>query len=1075
MSARVTAIAIGGVLVALLACAPHAVAQRLPLRVYSSADGLAGDQINAVLPDSRGFLWIGTSTGLSRFDGREFRRYSTAEGLPHPYVNTLLEDRDGALWIGTRGGLARIDPHAQAITRVSLGDGVAAPNVFHLLRTRDGHIWTTAGDALYVFADDQHRGPPRRIPLTLPTTPPPTGDTNWTIEALAEGRDGDLWIGTEWGLIRRLANGRLVPIRVRPTTADDRVYHVAVDRDGRVWLTHWGLAHRPGIHFGIYVFVPAPASTLATGPASGPEPAVVDPASGAVTTLHARARDVTHSTTLTPPTRVGDAIYITAGGLIGDGRPHQVVFAADGSIAMPTEEGLDRVDARGRVTRYDARNGLGMPLMRLAMDAHGDMWIGTRGLGLIRFDLDGIVSYAAHEGFTTGEVTAILEDGTGTPCLFGQDADGVSWFGTFESRDGIDRLVRFLPRGTERLTYWSWGTHQLFLRDHTGEWWVPSGEGLFRYPASASCRSMAATPPKAVYRRAQGLPKDEIFRLFEDSRGDLWMSSGTAAVRWVRASGALETVFDRTNAPASFAEDRAGNIWVGLFRGGLVRWRRTGSPKGEGPAGEGRAGDVQIFDTAAGVPAGYIHTVFVDSQGRLWIGGESGGLACIEDPTAASPRVSRPRRMLDEGLNDLVVYNVIEDRQQRLLVATARGLLRFDPTLTHVRRFTVADGLASHTVRTAYVDRQGRVWLGMHRGLSRLMPQPEPTPAAPPIFIDSLRIGGIPQRLSQLGEAMVGELRVDSDSRRLEIGYGSPSLAPGDPPRYQVRLQGADPEWGPATANRTALYLNLAAGSYRFEARAVDGDGRVSTRAAVVAFVILPPFWQRAWFQALVALALGAIAYVAYRSRVARLLALERVRSRLATDLHDDLGARLSRISILSEVAARRVASDTRSAERLLDEVGETARSLIEATADLTWSVDPHKDDLASLVTRIRRFAADLLDARDIDWTFDAPVHGADIRLSPEHRRHILLVFQEAITNVVRHARAHRVALRLGVDGTRLDASIVDDGTGFDSRHNGHGRGLGNMAARARALGGEVTVASTPGEGTRVHLTASIR
>jgi len=1034
-------------LLVLFASVSDAVAQRLPLRTYSSADGLAGDLITALLPDSRGFLWIGTGTGLSRFDGREFRNYSSADGLPHPSVNALIEDRDGVVWVGTRGGLVRIEPQGHQMTPVPLGDQ-PSPSVYCLLQTRDGRVWVAARQELYVFADERHVGRPERVPIALPTQPPASLARQWVIEALAEGRDGDVWIGTSWGLLRRLRDGRMVPMRIRPTMRDDRIYHLAVDREGRVWITHWGIAHRPGVNFGVYVL--APESPDKTSAVAGPP-------------LHERARHISEADRLTlpSPAHPGDAIYVTAGGPLGDARVQGVSPSDDGTVWIVTENGVVRVDSEsGRSTRYDERNGLGIPIMRIARDARGNVWLGGRGVGLVRFELGGFVTYAGQEGVTSGEVASMLEDGTGTLCLSGADANGQHWFGTFDH----DRLARFMPRGTEQVQYWGWGWHQWFLHDHAGEWWVPTGEGLFRYPASPSCTSIARTPPKAIYRRAQGLPDDEIFRLFEDSRGDLWISAGTSTVRWVRSTGAFEIVSPRVGQATAFAEDRAGNIWIGFYRGGIARWH---------------AGELRMIEVRDGLPDGLIQTLHIDAHGRLWIGADPGGLARIDDPTAAAPGIILPPR--EEGLTDNGVHQIIEDRQQRLYVATGRGILRFDPTLTHARRFSMADGLASHTVRTAFADSEGRLWFGTHRGLSRLTPREDAARTPPPIFIDSLRVGGVPQYLSQLGAATVGELSVEPESRRLEIGYGSPSLAPGETPRYQVRLQGVDPDWGPATTNRTALYLNLAPGSYRFEARAVDAYGLVSKVPASVAFTILPPIWQRRWFQAAVVLMLVAAGYMAYQSRVRHLLALERMRSRIATDLHDDLGARLSRISILSEVAARRVSSDSASAEHLLGEVGETARSLIEAAADITWSVDPRQDDLASLTARIRRFAADMLEARDIGWTFDAPLDGASLKLSPEHRRHVLLVFQEAINNVVRHAQARRVSLRLAVNGGhRLEAQIEDDGRGFtlehESRGNGNGGyGLSNMATRARELGGELIVTSEVGRGTRVNLTVPLR
>jgi ligand-binding sensor domain-containing protein len=173
-------------------------AQRLPLRAYSSADGLAGDEVTALLTDSRGFLWIGTTTGLSRFDGREFRHYGPAEGLPHPSVLALLEDREGVLWIGTRGGLVLVEPNGTKLSPVVLPN--ATSDIRRLLQTRDGRVWVAVRHELFVFADERRRDPPERISIDPPIPPPSplssSRDQAWEIEALAEGQQGDVWIGT---------------------------------------------------------------------------------------------------------------------------------------------------------------------------------------------------------------------------------------------------------------------------------------------------------------------------------------------------------------------------------------------------------------------------------------------------------------------------------------------------------------------------------------------------------------------------------------------------------------------------------------------------------------------------------------------------------------------------------------------------------------------------------------------------------------------------------------------------------------------------------------------------------------
>lgn len=234
-----------------------------------------------------------------------------------------------------------------------------------------------------------------------------------------------------------------------------------------------------------------------------------------------------------------------------------------------------------------------------------------------------------------------------------------------------------------------------------------------------------------------------------------------------------------------------------------------------------------------------------------------------------------------------------------------------------------------------------------------------------------------------------------------------------------------------------------------------------------------------AWFLAVVAAILAAGAFVAARVRADRVLALERVRARIAADLHDDIGSSLSRISILSEVARRKVPAG--EADALLAEIAETARSLVGSMSDAVWSIDPRQDDLRNVVARIRTFATDVLDGKGITWTFDAPTEpGA--RLAPETRRELFLVFKEAVTNVARHSGARSAAIRLDLLGGSVTLEVADDGRGFDSgpardldSSLRRGRGLLNMKVRAKRMGGSLSVESKPGRGTRLVLVLPVK
>jgi signal transduction histidine kinase len=215
--------------------------------------------------------------------------------------------------------------------------------------------------------------------------------------------------------------------------------------------------------------------------------------------------------------------------------------------------------------------------------------------------------------------------------------------------------------------------------------------------------------------------------------------------------------------------------------------------------------------------------------------------------------------------------------------------------------------------------------------------------------------------------------------------------------------------------------------------------------------------------------------------RMARVLAVERVRTRIATDLHDDLGASLSRIAIMGEVVRREVGGSHGEAGRLGGEIAASARSLLDAAGDIVWSIDPTRDELGDLAARVRAIGADLLEARGVAWSVDVENGAGQVKLDPECRRHVLLIVKEALHNVLRHAEATRAGVSLRRQGRSLVVEVRDDGRGFapdapapDVEPRG-GRGLPNLRARARALGGRLDVVSAPSQGTLVRLDLPLR
>jgi signal transduction histidine kinase len=257
--------------------------------------------------------------------------------------------------------------------------------------------------------------------------------------------------------------------------------------------------------------------------------------------------------------------------------------------------------------------------------------------------------------------------------------------------------------------------------------------------------------------------------------------------------------------------------------------------------------------------------------------------------------------------------------------------------------------------------------------------------------------------------------------------------------------------------------------------RTVGADGTPNQTPAAVSFVILPPLWQRWWFLGLWLLALAGAAYAFYRYRLRRVLELERVRMRIATELHDDIGTSLSRIALLSEVVKQQTGALNLRTAQLLNDISDSARELLDSMSDIVWSIDPRRDDVEHVVARIRQFASDVLGARHIAWELQVAPEVEQLKLQPEPRRQLYLIYKEAINNIAKHARCRAVTLELSAADRQLKAVIHDDGCGFDVRaletlpsegYGGHG--LGSMRARVQQLGGQFHLESAPGHGTRL-------
>jgi signal transduction histidine kinase len=427
-----------------------------------------------------------------------------------------------------------------------------------------------------------------------------------------------------------------------------------------------------------------------------------------------------------------------------------------------------------------------------------------------------------------------------------------------------------------------------------------------------------------------------------------------------------------------------------------------------------------------------------------------------------------------EGLQSNDVWSLALDPAGPLYVATLNGIDRLDPATERVEPYARISDLPAGQPRALHMDRQGRLWLATVRGVTRLTPTVDRALPAPTVAVTGISVNDQPQPISEVGNAALdlGSLGAGPTQLRIDFRGVDPDVVQSLVYRY--RLEGADTHWHGPTSDRSVSYSNLPAGRYRFVVEAINPRQAVSDVPAWVSFSVLPPWWMRWWFLTMATAALGAGLVLVHRRRVAHLVALERVRTRIATDLHDDIGSSLSQIAVLSELARRTHGGQDPRIEAPLSAIAETARAVVVSLSDVVWSVDPRRDLLRDLIQRMRRFVNDVFTARGIEIRFDADTESAGPALDVEVRRQVFLMFKEVVTNAARHSGASAVVVSVAQRDRRLIIQVEDNGRGFDPDAQRDGNGLDSLRRRAESVGGGFHVRSSPGAGTHVTLTVPL-
>ena len=952
-------------------------AEHLPVKNYTVTDGLSHNLIQRIFQDSKGFLWLGTGEGLSRFDGYGFTNYGRADGFGNDFVNDVTADRNGRLWAAKNGGgVSRLidEPIEAAKTQTNqkfisfnIADGGKknyANWVNRIVFDADNRLWCVTDAGLFraknlEVADND---------FELITS----GIQPITQNAAFSDSSGRLWFGVDHKIVS-IADGRKTTFEV----ATDAVQFVETE-GGRILAATVQ---------DIYEFVETEKNWRKI----------------------ALRRDENQQ-----------ILTMTA--------------AADGGLWIGTDRGL--IFWRdGQQKFYDNRNGLvGSDVYALTIDRENNLWIGTL-LGLSKLTETDFAGYTAADGLPTSDVYRAADDDAGN--IYAQVGCSPR------------RLMQIGEQTVKVLANSDGGAvgcrANQFFQDKTGRFWFWTKRGLEISDAPALDLSKGR-----LLTLSDGKPIIEYSALYDDTKEKIWLAAAGNLYAAAVIPGKLPRFeLVARDVPTEFImRDSSGTFWL-ADRDNVRRLR---------------GGVIEPVTQIEGLDAIHPRCLFADSSGRVWIGTRSDGVVYTDAPQADD--LSFKKLTTADGLSSDTVWTIAEDDRKAVYFGTGRGVDRLDTTGS-LRHLTADEGINGSVINDLFKDRQGNIWAAANEGLSRINPsglrenfQP------PPIFITRVLVAGEQLPINETGVSDFNTGELAANQNNIAIRFVGLSFGGEHALHYEYRLEGVDTEWTQAGEQREVNYANLGAGKYRFTVRAVNAAGIPSENPAAFQFQILRPIWQRWWFIALVVSLIGLFGYEIYRYRLNKLLEVERTRTRIASDLHDDIGTNLSKISLLSEIVNLQVADQNTESRRLLNSIAEISRESVGSMSDIVWAINPQRDSVLELVRRMRLHVEELFLDKDVRVRFDAPEDGASIKLSMDVRRELFLIFKEAVNNAVKHSECSRIEINFRLENRAIFLQIADDGRGFDISRKTDGNGLENMRNRAAKNGGECTIESSTNGGT---------
>jgi len=504
-------------------------------------------------------------------------------------------------------------------------------------------------------------------------------------------------------------------------------------------------------------------------------------------------------------------------------------------------------------------------------------------------------------------------------------------------------------------------------------------------------------------------------------------------------------------------KDHSNNVWVGYRGAGIRKYRFNGSSLLM----------VKEYSAKTGFSDLRIRCSFADEKGNIFFGTRTNGVFII--PIHDENNVIHLSTA--NGLSSNWIKMITMDRSGFTYLSTNKGvnILSGDYTKPVIRKINILNDQLTDETSFVYPD-DNKAWIATDQGILEYFPQKDFTVSAPLVYITEFSVDG--KKDESLAPYLANvKKRLRSGNNVIGFEFTAIDMKNDEPVQYRYKLEGQDKDWV-NSGERNYVSYNLPPGNYIFKASAKNPGGKWS-REAAFSFFIPSPFWKTWWFYSAILLIAMAIAFLIYRYRMNQALKLERLRSRISTDLHDDIGSTLSSITILSDIAARE--KDVLQSGNMMQEIKQSSVSLMEKMDDIVWSINPGNDSIENLMLRIKRFASTLFEAKEIDYAIRIDEQIYKTKLDMETRQHIYLILKEAINNLVKYSQCSQAVIEVKYAGNHLNIMVTDNGKGFNQHNIQLGNGIISMKKRADAINGEIRITTALDKGTTILLQTKIK